>query len=176
MIQDLRRVGDTTVLIRVAMETQRYDDPALAGALRDECADIRNVTVDAWDSDWFARLGLLVAALRDANGIGSADKQSVGSLPTAVELLSMLMTSDLAAQRLIQSLVGVDPESAINLASSSQDERLHYIVADAADDLGVLIGLIAKGAITEPSWRLALLRSAFLHGRVAQAVARSLGQ
>jgi len=171
MVRDLVKVGDRALLIRVAMETQAYAEDALEQAIQTECAAISDVIVGGWSSTWFARLGLVVSALRDAEATQSPTTKS-RRLPAAADFLRGLIGSNpVAAERLIRPLSRVDPESAIGLANSSTDAQLRRLVADSSDDLGVLIGLVAKGALNDPLWRLEIVRSAFVNARVAHTLA-----
>jgi hypothetical protein len=165
-------LGNAALLTRAAIESQSYDDPAIAQALRVEGEALRAASPQAWDVDWFSRLRSYVAVLRDTAGgarpkLGTA---SVHGLPDAPRFLTGLIDRHGAEEALLATLARNDAEAAVSLAERAGRTQLMDIVARTADDFSVLVAVLARCEAGVHPWKVALVHTALRQRQLANVL------
>jgi hypothetical protein len=175
IMNDLYDLDDHGLLLRAAVEAQEYEDPRMIGAISAECGRLAGIAPNDWGVLWFSRLRLVIAVLRDIylGARSEIPSDAYRQLPTPAEYLTSLIDRHEAGDLLLGTLARQDASAAVAIAESSGRAELLEVVAAAADDVSVAVGILARCEAGRMDWCRALL-SAALHQRTIAATLISL--
>jgi hypothetical protein len=143
-------VDDSTLVARIILESQAYDDEIYQRWLGSEAADIVSTPSEDWDANWLRRLQLLTRVLRDAQ----------------LHFESMGRTTHLTSASLLEDLVKGSEERLLLLFSEfvKQDATTTLTLAE---DLGVNLVQTAPNLVVEACETRAFLSMALERAQAA---------
>jgi hypothetical protein len=171
MLKDLAAKSVSETLLRAILEMQNYTEPVTVGTVDSECRRITAIHPENWDAEWFAKLRLLVAVLRDASASRQVDYlPTAAGLPDASHFLLRLIEKYNAEDKLLSTLAHQDADAAIGIAEQDPTRSLMFNVAGTADDFAVLQGILGRLERGVSGWRMALLERAMIDRNIARVL------
>lgn len=171
IVRSVLAISEPSLSMRVAIECQDYEGPEMSEEIQTELADLATVPSDRWTTEWFARLRLVLAVLRDYHAGLQNHRLADAVLPSAADFLTSLIDEQGTEELLLATLARDDPAAAVAIAESSNEIELMNIVASAADDFSVLTAILARCDAGSYSWKSALVNRALRQRDLAEVLA-----